>query len=475
MIMAVKTPGKIDLITGHPLKKVLLLSLPLIVSNLMHVLYSIVDTAWLGMLGKNEVAAMTFVFPIIFLIVSVGIGIGIAGSVLVAQYEGAGEGKKVNYAAAQTLSFTFFLTILLSVAGYLYSGRLVRLLGASEAVIPLARVYLRIIFAGLLVMFAFHIFNSLMRGWGNTVTPMKIMVASNLLNMALDPVLIFGLWIFPRMGIAGAAVATIVAKTGAAAAGLYVLFRGRHSLRIRVRDLKPDLSVIGKLLVIGWPAMVEHALKAAGIILLTAIVALFGTVYVAALGIGVRVFSVVIMFAFAVSLAVASAVGQNLGAGLDQRARYVARASSFAVAFCLLFAGAAIYFGSARIAGLFMGAGDREVIVAASSFLKRLGIAAPFMGVVIVMRGAFKGAGRTLQSMFIGITGLVVIRVIYAWVAAARFGSSHGVWNAFIVSGAAELLLCVAYYWKGVWAVPAVELPPSTGPLELPEEEEMID
>ncbi len=468
--------GKVNLTTGNPLKKVFVLSIPLIISKLMHVLYNIVDTAWLGMLGKEEVAAMAFVFPVIFFVISIGIGIGIAGSVLVAQYEGAGEEQNVNFAAAQTFSFTFFITIIISVIGYFRSADLVILLGATESVVPLAEAYLKVIFSGLIFLFAFFIFNSLMRGWGNTLTPMKIMVVTNILNIILDPLLIFGIWIFPRLGIAGAAYATVFSRIIAAAAGLYILFRGKHALKLQLPDFMPQLKVIKKLFLLGWPAIVEHALKAVGIMILTGIVAVFGTVYVAAFGIGTRVFSVVIMLALAVSMAVASAVGQNLGAGLPRRARDLTRVSSITVGVVLIFFGVAIYYGNSSIASLFMRAGDKEVIETAGAFLKRLAFAAPFIGVVITMRGAFKGAGRTLQSMFIGISGLLGVRVLYAWFAGVQNNNPNGIWNAFIVSGIIEVMICIIYYLKGNWAVPAVELSPANSRvIGVPEENELTE
>ena len=191
--MKKKNISKLDLTSGPPVRKIFKLSLPIIISNLMHVLYNLADTAWLGILGKEEVAAMAFVFPIIFFVVSIGLGAGIAGSIFVAQYEGAGEPEKVNYAAGQTLVITLILAAIVSVIGYIFSPALVKLLGAEPSVVPLAVSYLKVIFPGLIFMFSFFVFNAIMRGWGDTITPMKIMVASNLINVILDPVFIFGL------------------------------------------------------------------------------------------------------------------------------------------------------------------------------------------------------------------------------------------------------------------------------------------
>ncbi len=269
--------SKINLTSGSTIKGILLLSIPIIISNLMHVLYNIADTAWLGLLGKEEVAAMAFVFPIFFLILSIGIGVGIAGSVLVAQNEGAGNKNEVNRAAGQTLAYTIILSLIISVAGYFSGGWLVGLMGAAPEVKELAEVYLKVMFSGVVFFFSFFIFNSLMRAWGNSKTPMKIVIWANLANVVLDPVLIFGIWIFPRMGIAGAALATVISKFGASVVAMWLLFKGPYGLSLDRHHLIPDRKIIVKITRVGWPAFVEHATKGLGMMVVTAVAAVFGT------------------------------------------------------------------------------------------------------------------------------------------------------------------------------------------------------
>ena len=437
------------------MRKVLILSLPLVISNLMHVFYNIADTAWLGMLGKDELAAMAFAFPILFLIVSVGVGIGVGGSIMVSHAEGAGDSRQVSKVAGQTFIFTLVLSAVISLAGVFLSGYLVRLMGAAEEVTELAVAYLRIIFSGVILIFSFFVFNEIMRGWGNTKTPMKIMVASNILNIALDPLLIFGVGVFPAMGISGAALATVLSRFAASAAGVFILFRGSHALRLSMSDLKPDPDILRRIFVIGWPAIVEHALKAVGIMILTSIVAVFGTVYAASFGIGMRIFSVVVMPSLAISYGTAAAAGQNFGAGLYDRARRLARDTAVFTFAMLSLLGLALFLARYRVASIFMGAGEVEVISSTASFITRLSLMAPFLGTSIALRGAFKGAGRTFHSMLIGMLGLLGFRVVYAWAAASLYGSVTGIWDSFTVSGAAELALCAAYYRYTRWHIPS--------------------
>jgi putative MATE family efflux protein len=414
---------------------------------------------------------MAFVFPIMFFVVSVGIGIGISGSILVAQYEGARRREKVNYVAAQTFTFAFFAALVLSVLGYFSSGFLVELLGADSEVAPLAEGYLKIIFSGIVLIFAFFIFTSMMRAWGDTRTPMRIMVASNLLNMILDPVLIFGIGFFPSMGIKGAALATVFSRLIASAVGIYILLKRDRGLHIVPKNLKPDLAVIKKIFKLGWPAVMEHASRAMGMMVLTAVVAGFGTVAVAAYSVGIRVFSIFIMPSVAVSMSVASVVGQNLGAGFKERVKTATWKSAVAVFVSLAFISLFVYWGRFNLAGIFLSSDGRQVLGTAASFLTRIALGAPFLGAAIILRGAFKGAGRTFQSMLLALIGLFGFRVVLAYVLAVTSGSSTGIWNAFVFASIGELVLCALYYYHGRWVVPVVGKPEISPAMELLEKE----
>ncbi|MGM0442438.1 MAG: MATE family efflux transporter [Elusimicrobiota bacterium] len=449
--------SKLNLTTGSPVKKIFKLSYPIIISNLMHVVYNMADTAWLGILGKEEVAAMAFAFPIVFFVVSLGMGVGIAGSIFVSQYEGAGKKEKVNYVAAQTLSITFILAVIVSILGYIFSPFLVELLGAEPAVAVLTVSYLKVIFPGLVFMFSFFIFNALMRGWGDTVTPMKIMVVSNLVNIIVDPILIFGIGPIPRMGITGAALATVLSRLLASIVGVYILFKGKQSLSLKLENLKPDWKMGKKIFKLGWPATLEHSMRSIGFMILTSLVATFGTVYVAAYSIGTRVFSLFIMPSLAVSMGVVAGVGQSLGAGLEKRAREITlRMSGFMVLIIGIIA-AFFFLGSENIVKIFLRSGDSETLKAAALFLRRLAYTAPFVSGAITMRGGFKGAGRTFHSLILGFAGLWIVRIPLSYLWAGRINSAVGIWNSFIVAGIVELLLTIIYYRYVHWSEVVIE------------------
>ncbi|PSH02135.1 MAG: MATE family efflux transporter, partial [Nanohaloarchaea archaeon QH_8_44_6] len=208
-----KSKEELDLLNGPVGKNLFYLSLPVIVINLLQTAYNLADTFWLGQYSGEALTAITFAFPLVFFLISLGMGLAVAGSVLVAQFEGSGKPGKRDYAASQTIAFSALASVILGLFGYFFIGDIVGLLGAKGAVAASASGYLQIISIGLFSMFGFLVFQSLMRGFGDTVTPMLLMLGTVILNIIIDPLFIFGFWIIPEMGVEGAAVATVVART----------------------------------------------------------------------------------------------------------------------------------------------------------------------------------------------------------------------------------------------------------------------
>ncbi len=298
-----KSRDEFDLTAGGVGKPLFYLSLPIVVTNLLQTAYNLADTFWIGQYSTNALAAISFAFPMVFLIISLGMGLAVAGSILVAQHTGAGQDGEAEYAASQTVGFAAVAAVVLGAVAYFLVGDVLALLGASEDVLPLATAYMEIISLGILFMFGFFVFISLMRGYGDTITPMLVMLGSVALNVVLDPFLIFGWWIFPQWGIEGAAIATVFSRGLALAVGLWIMLSGRRGVRIRPRDIVPDLHYGRRLVRIGVPASVEGTGQAVAINLLMFIVGTFSTPVVAAFGIGVRVFSVIFLPAIAVARA----------------------------------------------------------------------------------------------------------------------------------------------------------------------------
>ncbi|MFQ3293666.1 MAG: putative MATE family efflux protein, partial [Natrialbaceae archaeon] len=304
------------------------LAWPIMVIQLLQVAYNLADTIWLGRYDVDALGAISLAFPLVFLLISVAGGFTAAGAILVAQYTGAESEGSAAKVVGQTLSFVVLLSMVLGGLGYVFTGDLLALIptqqDTAQQVIPLAADYMEVIFLGVPFMFGFFIFSSLMRGYGNTRTPMRVMFVSVVINVIIDPLLIFGWAGFPELGIQGAAVATIVSRGVAAAIGVYILLGAGSGPDVQLSHLKPDLTYIKKIVSLGVPTAAEQSASAMAMVTLSVLVFQFSPPVVAAYGLGNRLASLVFLPAMGLGRATDTMVGQNLGAEKSDRAERAA-------------------------------------------------------------------------------------------------------------------------------------------------------
>ncbi|ELZ07746.1 MATE efflux family protein [Natrinema thermotolerans DSM 11552] len=437
-----------DLTEGGIAKPLFYLSLPIIVTNLLQTAYNLIDTFWLGQYSTEALAAISFAFPMVFLLISVGMGLSVAGSVLVAQYIGADEESEAEYAASQTVALSLLAALLLGVVGYVFVEELLGLLGASEAVLPLATDYMQVISLGMPFMFGFFVFIALMRGYGDTITPMLVMFGSVLLNVILDPFMIFGWGPFPELGIEGAAIATVFSRSLALVVGLAIMFSGVRGVRIRLAQMRPDLSFAKRLVSIGFPASIEGMGRALSINLLLVIVAFFPDTVVAAYGIGTRVFSVIFLPAIAVARGVETMTGQNVGAGKPERAKAAADFAARTMFVILGAMGVVAWFAAEPITGAFTD--NTEVIEIGTTFIRYVAPSFGFIGVMRAYNGSFRGTGKTLTAAAIVIVIYALVRLPIAYGLATTY-DYRGIWVAFAVSNVVGAVLAYGWYRRGTW------------------------
>jgi putative MATE family efflux protein len=443
-----KDKEEFDLTSGGIGRPLFYLALPIVVTNLLQTAYNLADTFWLGQYSTEALAAISFGFPLVFLLISFGFGISIAGSVLVAQYVGAGEEREAEYAASQTVTFAVLASVVLGAVGYLFVEDVLRLLGASPAVLPGATAYMEVISLGIVFLFGFLVFISLMRGYGDTVTPMLVMFGSVGINVVIDPFLIFGWWVFPELGVAGAAYATVFSRSLALFVGLAIMFRGNRGVRIHLHQMRPDLDYFRRIASLGGPASFEVTGRALSVNFLLVVVALFSPAVVAAFGIGTRIFSVVFLPAIAVAQAVETMSGQNIGAGKPDRAEATADFAAKVMFGILSAMGVVVFFFTEPIVSVFTT--DPAVVDEGVSFLRTV---APTFGMLGVMRaygGSFRGAGKTMTSAALAIATLWVVRLPVAWFGAQSLGPV-GIWYGFVVSNVFGAALALLWYKRGTW------------------------
>jgi putative MATE family efflux protein len=425
------------------------LSLPIVVTNLLQTAYNQADTFGLGRYSTEALAAISFAFPMVFLLISLGMGLSVAGSVLVAQHTGAGQDEEAEYAASQTVSFALIGSVLLGGVGYLIVEDLLRIVGAEPDVLPGATAYMQVISLGLVFMFGFFVFVSLMRGYGDTLTPMVVMFGTVVLNIVIDPFLIFGLGPAPELGIQGAAIATVVSRSLAMVVGLAIMFGGVRGITINLADMVPDLGYLPRLLRIGLPASVEGTVRSVSVNLLMIIVGTFSTTVVAAFGIGIRVFSVVFLPAIAVARGVETMTGQNIGAGHRDRA---AATNHFAakVMFLVLTGVGVVTFVTAPYVVSAFAPGEPEVVEVGTAFLRFVALTFGFTGIMRAYVGGIRGAGKTMTAAAIALVTMGLVRLPAAWFGATNFGTD-GLFASFVVSNVAGAIVALLWFRSGTW------------------------
>ncbi len=388
--------------------KLITLAAPLIAGNILQTVYNLADMFWVGRLGANAVAAVSIIFPTEWLLISMAMGVTIAGAALVSQWTGAGQPEEANRAAGQTLALSFIIAVAL--AALAYSGRflLLRFLGASGPLFEPTLAYVSVIFWAVPFTFLFLAYRSVMQA-GDTVRPMYLVIFSNLLNIVLDPLLIFGVGPFPALGVAGAAWATLTSRAVAAVIGTFLLFHGGMAIRLRPAHLLPHGPTIRRLLSVGIPGGVDGAARSFSAVAMIAIVTRFGPVATAAYGIGVRVMSRVWTISGARGQAVATGVGQNLGADQSARAARVSRLGTVMTLLAIGMMGVLAVICAAPIMRVFVQ--DAQVIAEGTAFLRISGWGFGFSGALMVIQGAFHGAGRTSYSMVLSVLNRWILRL----------------------------------------------------------------
>lgn len=460
-----------SLTEGSLIRPLFALAWPILVIQLLQVAYNVADTLWLGRYSAEAVGAVSLSFPIILLLVSFAGGFTVGGSILVAQYTGADSDESAGSVAGQTVAFVVAIGVLIGVAGMLLTGPLLDVLPSDPeteaSVVPLAAAYLEVIFLGMPFFIGFYAFTAIMRGYGETRTPMYVMFVSVLLNVILDPFLIFGWSVFPALGVEGAALATITARGVAAAIGITLLLWTDRGPTVSVPDLRPQFETVREIVRLGVPSSLEQSTIAMALIAMTAMVVSFAPEVIAAYGLGNRLVSLVFLPALGLGQATNSMVGQNLGAGKPERAE---RGTWLAVGICaaILLAAAVVVAALARpIVEAFI-AVDGETATATIEhgveYLRISAIGFLFIAVSEVTLGAFRGAGNTRTAMVISMVKLWVVSVGLTYYLAFVLGyGPTGLWWGSTLEHVGGALVALAWFSRGTWKSAVIEEDAETG------------
>jgi putative MATE family efflux protein len=457
---------RVDMTTGAVGSRLTSLAWPLVAGNLLQTVYNLADMFWVGRVSAEAVAAVSLMFPTAFLFISVGLGVNAAANAVISQHVGAGEDRAAENAVAQSVLLALAAAVVLALVGFAVRRPLVALIGAEGLVYDAALAYIRVIFVSIPFTFLFFVFRASLRAAGDTRTAMWLVVVSAGLNVVIDPVFILGWGPVPAMGTEGAAVATLISRGVAAVAGLYVLVSGGWGIALRVGDLTPDVPVLRRLVDVGAPAAGDGLTRSLAAVVFAALVAPFGNVAIAAYGIGIRLMSVTWTVSGAVGQAAATGVGQNLGAGQPDRASRVTWVATGGTMALLAAVGAAVFAFPAPAIRVFV---DEAPVVAEGVDMMRIN--APFwplFGGLMVVQGAFRGAGSTRAAFALSLMSRWAFRIPAVWLLAYYLPyAEDGLWWAFSVSAVLSFFVGVAWFRRGTWQGTVTDDSPG-GPPEGP-------
>lgn len=434
-----------DFTKGSETKAIFYFAIPILFGSLFQQLYNIVDSIFIGhYVGKEGLAAVGASFPVIFAMISFVIGIGSGSTVVISQYYGAKDNHSVKKAIDTLYIFMFFASIFISVLGIVLAEEIFKLTDLPPEVIPQAVTYLQIYMAGNVLFFGFAGTNAILRGLGDSKTPLYFTIVSTFINIVLD-------WLFIAQfnwGIAGAAVATVIAQGGAFITGILYLNKTHTLLTLYIRKIKFDKAIFIQSVRIGLPTGFQQTFVAFGMVALFGIVNQFGTETIAAYSVGMRIDSVPAMLAMAFSAAVAPFVGQNIGAGLEHRVRYGFIATLILSSLLTLLISTIYILFPEFIVRAFTD--DEEVIKVGVEYINVVGPFYIIFSIMFVLNGVLRGAGATLIPMFITLIALWLIRIPASYLMAYEWGRI-GIWWGIPIGWTFGMGLAYIYYLSGKW------------------------
>lgn len=388
--------------------------------------YSIADTYFVGQLGTLPLAAMGFTFPVSFALLAIGLGIGIGASSVLARLLGTGDRARVQRITTHAIALAASLGLVVMVAGLATIEPVFRMLGADERTLPLIREYMEVYYFGGFLIILPMVGNFAMRAAGDARIPAVILTTSAVVNIVLDPILIFGWFGFPALELRGAAIATVVANGVTVIASIAILYY-RERL-IRLRYLKPIdlLDSWSRLLHVGVPAIASNLLSPMTVGVITSFVAVYGPEPVAGFGVASRVEAVITIILFAVTSSVGPFTGQNFGAGrLDRVREFAAKSDRFCIVYALV--GAAVL---ALIAEPLVSIFDDNptVVATATAYLLIVPFSLAGFGVMLTAVAAFNALGRPLPATLVTFIKLFLAYIPCAWLLSRWLGLEGIFW-----------------------------------------------
>lgn len=442
-----------DYTTGSIRKAVFMLAIPMMLEMIMESIFALVDTYFVGHLpgAKHTVQTVGLTESVLTIIYSLAIGMSMAATAMVARRIGEKDPEAAAVAGVQSLIIALVITIVMSVAGFIYADDILRLMGGEEETVQMGVTYTRIMMGGSIVIMLLFLINGIFRGAGDASMAMKSLMVANICNIILCPLLIRGIGPFPELGLTGAAVATTIGRGIGVIYQLYHLFGSKSVVKLRRHHLNIQWPIIRSLVSIASPATIQFIIGSCSWIFLTRLVATTGHSEASSgYQIAIRIVLFFILPAWGMSNAAATLVGQNLGAGQPERAELsVIRTARYNAIFMgivsLLF-----LLGAEPIVGVFTS--EPAIINYAANALRIISAGYIFYGIGMVMINTFNGAGDTWTPTWINLVGFWAFQIPLAYLLAKTFDLGPlGVFIAIPVAETAIAIASVILFRRGKW------------------------
>ena len=440
-----------DYTVGSLNRSILLLAIPMVLEMVLESLFAVVDVFWVSHLGSNAVATVGLTESVLTLVFAVGMGLGMSTTAMVARRVGEKDPDGAAIAAVQAILLGLLTSLAIGVPLLLLAPRLLGLMGASPAIVASGSGYARIALGGSGVVVLLFLNNAIFRGAGDAAIAMRLLWVSNILNLILDPCLIFGLGPFPRLGVTGAALATFSGRGIGVLYQFYRLAQGTERLRILRRHMRFQADVLWRLLRVSLSGILQFLIGQASWIGLVRIVSLFGAAALAGYTIGIRIVIFAILPSWGLSNAAATLVGQNLGARQPDRARSAVWRTGLWNMLFLGSVGVIFIVFTRPIIRLF--SPEPAVAPIAVNCLRIFSYGNIAYAYGMVMLQAFNGAGDTLTPTYVNFFGFWMLELPLAWYLAMKTSVGlNGVFVSVVVAQSAIALVSFFLFRRGKWA-----------------------
>ena len=447
-----------DLTVGSIPKHLLNFSLPMLAGNMLQSGYSIINMIWVGnIVGEGGLGATAVSFPIMFILIGIAAGVSMATAVLVAQFYGAKKYDRLKLVVDNSVYLQLVVSVVLITSGILCSNFLLRLMDTPAEIFAMSSSYLKISLSGIIFLYLMFTISSILRGLGDTVRPLMFMGAGVVLNAILDPFLIIGIFPFPKLGLNGAAIASVVSQAISLSIALIYLNRKNHLIAIDFKKLRFDRHITWLIAKIGFPSTVQQCLVSVGSAFVTKYVNFFGPAAIAAFGAAGRIDMVATMPAIAIGMAATALTGQNLGAKKPERVKEVFK---WALLLGTAISGLVAVFAFSFPKIILSMFSHNEPVLAIG--VQYLHIVAPcyfLFALMFVSAGIVNGAGQTMIPMMLTLISLWAVRVPLAWHLSQHTAlKAKGIWLAMAAGFLVTATISYLYYLTGRWKKAAAKI-----------------